>query len=154
MPTLTVPGVPALAAIQEAQDLLREYLPVTRLVPAPSLSTATRKVYLKLETELPTGSFKVRGALWTLAVNLRRAGVREVVTSSTGNHGAAVAYAAKLLGVRATILLPRGSNENKRKIIADLGAQIIEQGRDLAEAFAHAVEYAQSSGALLSAIRP
>ncbi len=121
---------------------------VTRLVAGPFLSRKTgRRVYLKLEAELPTGSFKVRGALWALAVRLKKGGVEEVVASSTGNHGAAVAYAGKLLGVKARIFLPAGCNPVKRDRIAELGAEIVESGgADLASAFELAAEYAKRPG--------
>ena len=140
--------VPSFSRIQEARRLLARYLPVTRLVPAPSLARAkSTDVYLKLESELPTGSFKPRGALYALAVNLERRKVREVVASSTGNHGAAVAYAAHLLGVPARIFLPSGANPVKRARIAALAAHIVEQGAaDLAEAFQLAAQYAQKDG--------
>jgi threonine dehydratase len=117
-------------------------------VAAPFLSTETGKhVYLKLEMELPTGSFKVRGALWAMASRLREGRVEEVVASSTGNHGAAVAYAAKLLGVKARIFLPTKCNPVKRARIAGLGAEIVESGDlDLASAFALANEYAKRTG--------
>src|SRR5277367_591687 len=94
---------PDLRTVRDARTLLDEYLPVTRMVAARSLSgplsTPSMAVHLKLETELPTGSFKPRGALYALAVNLARRRVEEVTASSTGNHGAAVAFAAKTLGV-------------------------------------------------------
>jgi len=83
-------------------------------------------VYLKLETDLPTGSFKPRGALYALSVNAARCPIREVTASSTGNHGAAVAFAAKLLGIPATIFLPDNPNPVKRARIAALGAKIVE----------------------------
>src|SRR4051812_7676985 len=105
---------PSPATIRAARELLSRYLPQTRLVPASSLSIARADVYLKLESELPTGSFKPRGALYALATNLARRSVKEVVASSTGNHGAAVAFAAKLLGVPATIFLPQNPNPVKR----------------------------------------
>jgi len=121
---------------------------VTRLIAAPFLSgRAGKRVWLKLEAELPTGSFKVRGALWALASRLKRGPVEEVVASSTGNHGAAVAYAGKLLGVRARIFLPVGCNPVKRGRIASLGAEIVESGGvDLASAFDLASEYAARPG--------
>jgi threonine dehydratase len=107
-----------LSAIRRAQQFLKQHLPQTRLVAAPSISPRSGgNVYLKLETDLPTGSFKPRGVLYALSVNLARRKVREVVASSTGNHGAAIAYAAKLLGVRATIFLPENPNPVKRKKI-------------------------------------
>jgi threonine dehydratase len=107
-----------------------------------------KRVWLKLEAELPTGSFKVRGALWALATRLTRGCVEEVVASSTGNHGSAVAYAGKLLGVKARIFLPAGCNPVKRARIASLQAEIVESGgADLAAAFELANEYAKRSGA-------
>src|SRR5260370_34462205 len=104
-----------LSAIRRAQEFLKQHLPQTRLVAAPSISPPSGgNVYLKLETDLPTGSFKPRGALDALSVNRARRKVREVVASSTGNHGAAVAYEARLLGVRATIFLPENPNPARR----------------------------------------
>jgi threonine dehydratase len=141
---------PRLSAIHEARKLLAGYFSPTRLVAAPSLSQATGKhVYLKLETDLPTASFKVRGALYALAKNLQKEPVREVVASSTGNHGAAVAYAANLLGVKATIFLPENCNPVKRERIACLGATIVERGKDISDAFAEVARYAQDHGAYL-----
>ena len=100
---------PDILTIREAQSFLAEYFSATRLIEAPYVSKrAGKRVYLKLEAELPTGSFKVRGALWALATRLKRGRIEEVISSSTGNHGAAVAYAAKLLGLRARIFLPVG----------------------------------------------
>ena len=134
-----------LTTIREAQELLRRHLPVTRLVAAPSLShSPNRKVYLKLQSELATGSFKPRGALYALSITQSRREVREVIASSTGNHGAAVAFAAKRLGVPATIFLPENPNPVKRNGIAALGAKIVERGRDIAEPFQHASAYAQA----------
>jgi threonine dehydratase len=147
--------LPKLSAIHDARRLLAGYLTTpTRLVPAPSLSRTTgRRVYLKLETDLPTASFKVRGALYALAKRLakrsHRASIREVVASSTGNHGAAVAYAASLLGVKATIYLPENCNPVKRDRIASLGATIVERGKDITDAFQEVAQYAQDHGAYL-----
>ncbi len=134
---------------EEARALLSRYLPKTRLTRAASLErNSEQRVFLKLENELPTGSFKVRGAIYALNLHAQAEGAREVVASSTGNHGAAVAYAAKLLGWRARIFLPEKNNPIKRANIARLGAAIEEQGAiDLAEAFGVALEYAQKSGA-------
>jgi threonine dehydratase len=139
---------PPIDAIREAREFLAAYFGATRLVVAAYLSErAGKRVCLKLEAELPTGSFKVRGALWALATRLKRGRVEEVVASSTGNHGAAVAWAAKLLGVAARIFLPMGCNPVKRGRIASLGAEIVESGgADLAAAFELANEYAKRPG--------
>jgi len=132
--------------IERARAFLGQHLTPTRLVPAPTLTTlAGRPVLLKLESDLPTGSFKVRGALYALWSRLQVRRVPEVIASSTGNHGAAVAYAARQLDVRATIFLPCDANPVKRQRIADLGARIVERGSDISAAAAGAVEYARQN---------
>jgi len=142
-----MPVTPSLATIHEAQKLLSACLPITPLVACPPLIRGEAEVHLKLETILPTNSFKPRGALYALAINLRRRSISEVIASSTGNHGAAVAFAAKTLGVPATIFLPASPNPVKRRRIADLGARIIEVGGpDLAHAFLEANEYSRRPG--------
>jgi threonine dehydratase len=147
---LMPPIQPTMAAIRAAQALLAQHLTVSRLVRASSLGGDTdATVFLKLDTELPTGSFKIRGALYALSVRLEKGGVDEVVASSTGNHGAAVAFAARVLGVKATIFLPANPNPVKRKRIADQGATLVERGPDLAAAFEHAAAYAADRGAFL-----
>jgi threonine dehydratase len=137
------PAVPTASEIERARAFLGQHLTPTRLVAAPSLTAiAGRPVLLKLESELPTGSFKVRGALYALWCRMQARPVSEIVASSTGNHGAAVAYAARQFDVRATIFLPRGANPVKRQRIADLGARIVECGRDISDAATAAVEHA------------
>jgi len=130
--------------IVQARTFLLKYLTPTRLCPAPSVSRiAKAEVALKLETEQPTGSFKVRGALHALAVNLSRGKISEVVTASTGNHGAAVAYAASLLRVPCTVFLPVNPNPTKRSRIVELGARVKEVGQDLSEAALYAASHAE-----------
>jgi len=134
--------------VEEARRVLRAHLAPTRLVSAEALARRVgAPVALKLETDLPTGSFKPRGALYALWARQQRGPVAEVVAASTGNHGAAVAYAAQRLGVRATIFLPRNPNPVKRARIAALGARVVEHGADLAEAAQAARAHAAASGA-------
>jgi len=137
---------PDLPTIQQARKLLDRYLPITRAVPGNSLSRPGATVHLKLETELPTGSFKPRGAIYALATNLACNTLQEVTASSTGNHGAAVALAAKTLGIPATIFLPAKPNPVKRQKIADLGARVVEDGVDIAAAFQRAAAYSSHPG--------
>jgi threonine dehydratase len=139
--------VPDLATIRRAREILARHLPVTRTILARSLSRDGSTVHLKLETELPTNSFKPRGAIYALAINLGRRKIAEVAASSTGNHGAAVAYAAKVLGIPATIFLPSNPNPVKRDKIRELGARIVESGgADCAHAFQQAAEYSRDPG--------
>jgi threonine dehydratase len=132
--------------VLKARQVLRPMLPVTRLVAAPSLGCGDAKAFLKMESDLPTGSFKLRGALYALSSALGRQKIREVVAHSTGNHGAAVAYAARMFNLPAKIFLPQNPNPVKRNNIARLGAEIVERGSDSSEAFDHATEYAQAEG--------
>src|SRR5260370_23497532 len=126
--------VPSISTIREARKFLARYFAPTRLIPAPFLKQTTgRNVYLKLEAELPTGSFKVRGAFWALAQRMERGPIQEVVACSTGNHGAAVAYAAKQFGIKAKIFFAANCKTVKRGRIAGLGAGVLgEGGRDRA----------------------
>src|SRR5258708_30524138 len=99
--------VPSISTIREARKFLARYFAPTRLIPAPFLSqTAGQLVYLKLETELPTSTFKVRGAFWALAQGMDRGPIQEVVACSTGNHGAAGAFPAKHLWNKAKNFFP------------------------------------------------
>src|SRR5437868_3272482 len=107
----------------------------TRLILAESLSGAAgADVYLKVESEQPTGSFKVRGAVHALTARCSRDRVTSVVTASTGNHGAAVAYAARLMSLPATVFVPARSNPVKVDRIRALGAAIVEAGSMLTDA--------------------
>lgn len=113
--------------VNDARELLRRFLRPTRLVQAERLGGDTdTRIYLKLETELPTRSFKPRGALYALMKTLQQRSVKGVVAASTGNHGAAVAYAARLAKLPATIFLPQSPNPIKRARIVALGANVAE----------------------------
>ena len=131
--------------IRAARTLLARHFGPTRLARAASLSSPDRDVFLKIETELPTGSFKVRGSIYALA---QHPGAAEVVCASTGNHGAAVAYAAQLAGVRATVFVPADPNPVKAARILALGARLVKVGADLSAAIDEARDYAEREPAL------
>jgi threonine dehydratase len=119
--------IPTSEQVNDARELLRRFLMPTRLVPANRIGRETdTRIYLKLETDLPTGSFKPRGAIYALMKTLQRRSIKGVVAASTGNHGAAVAYAARLAKLPATIILPQSPNPIKRARIVALGAKIEE----------------------------
>jgi threonine dehydratase len=133
--------------IAEAKLLLARHFGPTRIARTASLSSPGHDVFLKIETDLPTGSFKVRGAIYALSKHLAAGVVAEVVCASTGNHGAAVAYAAQLLGVRATIFLPADPNPVKAARILALGARLVKGGADLSAAIDAAREHAARTAA-------
>jgi len=104
------------------------------------------RVTLKLEWLQQTGSFKARGAFnFMLSSTVPEAGV---IAASGGNHGAAVAYAARKLGHRAEIFVPATSPANKVERLRDYGAIVNQIGDTYAEALAASQERAASSGAL------
>lgn len=131
-------------------SLLRDRFGPTPLSLSHALSRrAGLEAHLKLEPELPTGSFKVRGALYALWQRQQRARVDEVVAASTGNHGAAVAWAAKELGVRARVFVPVGANATKTARIRALGAELTETGADIEGARRAAEQHASDTHAFL-----
>jgi threonine dehydratase len=98
----------------------------TSTLPSPSLSELCGvPVHLKLEHRQTTGSFKLRGAsnAVVLLVESGRGG-KGVVAASTGNHGRALAHAAKLAGIRAVVCMSRLVPENKVSEIRRLGAEV------------------------------
>jgi len=104
------------------------------------------ELWLKFENLQYTASFKERGALnklLTLAESERRRGV---IAMSAGNHAQGVAYHATRLGVRAVIVMPRGTPNNKVKSTQVHGAEVVLEGDTLAEAAARAQAIAASEG--------
>ena len=99
------------------------------------------EVFLKHEEEHELGAFKWRAALPVLDA-YRAAGHEAVVTASTGNHGAATAWAARRTDMRAVVFVPEGASRPKLELLRDLGADLREVGADLDEAKAAAAAYA------------
>ena len=118
---------------------------VTALEEAPQELAGGRRLLLKREDQHELGAFKWRGALPTLE-GYRKAGASAVVTASTGNHGAATAWAAERLGLRATVFAPVGSTRSKLELIERLGAELRFVGADMDEAKDSARRYAKSEG--------
>lgn len=114
---------------------------------APELDErAGGRVWIALESMQITGSFKVRGALVAVSEHAAR-GVTNVVAVSAGNHGAALAYASKVLGVRATIFVPRTAATTKQQKIRAYGADLRVLPTDsYDEAETHAIDYAAKNG--------
>jgi threonine dehydratase len=117
----------------------------TPLEPAPPALAGGRDVWLKREDLHDLGSFKWRGALPTVA-EFRARGAEAVVTASTGNHGAATAWAASRLGLAATVFVPESASASKLAVAARFGAEIRRFGRDLDEAKDAAHDYAEATG--------
>ena len=115
----------ALADIKAARSRIADKIDRTATVQSAALSEiAGAAVFLKMEHRQTTGSFKLRGASNALASLAPEARSRGVVAASTGNHGRALAHAAKLEGVRAVICMSRLVPENKVGEIRRLGADV------------------------------
>jgi threonine dehydratase len=102
---------------------------------------------LKCEQEQPTGSFKVRGALNKILGASPRDLAAGVVAASAGNHGLGVAYACKLRGSRATIVVPQDAVAAKVAGIVALGAEVVRAEGGYAEAESQGRQLAQAHGA-------
>jgi len=140
--------LPNSTGVEQARNLLRTHIPETPLVRSELLSRAfAAEVWLKNETVSPIASFKLRGALTALLRARGSSEAAEAVTSSTGNHGQGVAYAARATGTIAHIFLPLGANPVKRRMIEALGAIVHEGGADLDVAKVDAQRFAAERGA-------
>ncbi len=148
----SIESLPTLAEIEAAAARLARYVRHTPAVPLrPTYEPLPGELWLKLESLQHTGSFKPRGAFNKLLGTLerddapRRAGV---VAVSGGNHGLGVAFAARELGLHATIFLPVYASPVKQRRIAALGAEIV-LNETIAEAFARAEQRVAGDGAVM-----
>ncbi|MER9617572.1 hydroxyectoine utilization dehydratase EutB [Mesorhizobium sp. M0207] len=115
----------SLSEIHTARERIAGKVERTPTVPSRSLSQhLDAPVYLKLEHRQTTGAFKLRGASSAIASLTEEEKARGVVAASTGNHGRALAYAAQLQGIHATICMSRLVPQNKLDEIRRLGAGI------------------------------
>jgi threonine dehydratase len=117
--------------ITSARERLRPYLPPTPLEEAPSLGD---HVWLKLENANKTHSFKVRGALNAILALTDEARARGIIAVSSGNHAQGIAYAANLLSVRASIVMPEYVARRKVVGVRRFGAEAILHGETYDEA--------------------
>ena len=139
-----------LSAIQDARGRIVNVAYRTPLYFSPNLSTLTNSiVYLKLECYQPIRVFKIRGAankILKLSAEERKRGL---VAASSGNHGLAVSYIARQLGIEATIVVPTNAVEEKVNGIEEYGAKVVKHGLFHDERVSKALEIQKRSGAVL-----
>ena len=136
--------------IYVARSRIAPWIRSTPLVVSPSLSAlGGARVSLKLETAQDTGAFKLRGATNLIRGSQDTALSRGVVTVSTGNHGRAVAHAARRVGTRAVVCMSELVPANKREAIEALGAEIRIVGRSQNEAEVEALRLVRDEGLAL-----
>ena len=135
--------------IHDAAKVLKGLIVRTPTVFSPVLSErANAQIFLKLENLQLTGAFKIRGALnkmSSLTSSERKSGV---ITASSGNHGLAVSYGAKVLDLEATVYVPENPNLEKLAAIKALGARVTRVGKDYEEAYGKAIENQRKTGAV------
>jgi threonine dehydratase len=133
--------------IRSAHARIREHIRRTPLLETASPIDGAPALSLKLECLQATGSFKARGAFHNLLT--RPAPEAGCATASGGNHGAAVAYAAQKLGIRARVFVPEIASPAKIAKIKAYGAEAMIGGAAYAEAQERCDAYVAESGALL-----
>ncbi|MFI5398071.1 MAG: threonine ammonia-lyase [Candidatus Binatia bacterium] len=133
-------------AIDEIRAARRRAADVVKTTPLDISTTFSalcgKQIYLKLENLQKTGSFKVRGALNKIQLLDAAARARGVITASAGNHAQGVAYAARMAGVTATVVMPETASFSKVEATVGYGAKVVLAGRDYGEAYEHALALA------------
>ncbi len=150
--TLTIDQQPAVSPVSFADvEAARErikgavyYSPCPQSIPLSELTGM--EIYCKLDNLQRTGSFKERGARNALAQLPPEQQKRGVIAASAGNHAQALAYQGKLLGIPATVVMPRFAPLIKVSNCQKLGATVVMHGKDFGEAKAYAHELAKERG--------
>jgi threonine dehydratase len=140
--------LPDLATIEQAAGIVYDAMPPTPQYSWPLLNQrAGVEVWVKHENHTPLGAFKIRSGL-VYFHRLRESGAANgaVVTATRGNHGQAVAFAARRAGMQAIIYVPRGNSASKNRAMQSLGACLVEHGDDFEEARREAARRAVAKG--------
>ncbi|MBN1801614.1 MAG: threonine ammonia-lyase, partial [Candidatus Lokiarchaeota archaeon] len=137
---------------QEIEAIRRSFGDLIHKTPLNKSNTFSRmcsnEVYLKLENIQRTGSFKIRGAYNKISRLPELERKKGVITASAGNHGQAVSLAAKLFGIKSTIIVPEGAPIVKIEAIKNYNpnGNVIERGRSYDEAYQEALKIQESNG--------
>ncbi len=140
-------SIPKLQDVLQAQKRIRPYLARTPLHSYPAVNELVgTTLFIKHENYQPVGAFKVRGGINLVSQLSAEERARGVISASTGNHGQSVAYASRLFGVKARIIVPEGANPGKVAAIRGMGAEVIEHGATFDEAKLYCESLAQEHG--------
>ncbi|MCU1526102.1 MAG: threonine ammonia-lyase [Microbacteriaceae bacterium] len=149
MPETTLAG-PSLADFERARAVVSRVAEVTPMESSRFLAELLGSpVYLKCENLQRTGSYKIRGAYNRLARLSDAEKARGVVAASAGNHAQGVAFAARELGIAATIFMPVGVALPKLQATRNYGADVVLRGHTVDEPLRAAAQFAASTGAVL-----
>lgn len=138
---------PTFRDVLRAQERIAQYLRPTPLFNYPALDRLIEtRVFIKHENCQPVGAFKVRGGINVISQLCEEEKEAGVIGASTGNHGQSIAYASRLFGVDAHIVVPEKSNPGKVASMEALGAKIITHGVNFDEAKLHCEYLAKEHG--------
>jgi len=130
-----------------AQRQIRPYLRRTPLYSYPAINAFIgTEVSIKHENYQPVGAFKVRGGINLVSQLSPQESERGVIAASTGNHGQSVAYAARLFGVKAIVVVPENANPGKVAAMQGMGAEVIFHGATFDESKMHCETLAHAHG--------
>lgn len=136
-----------LEKFEEAAEKVKEVTLNTNLVYSEFFSAQTgNKVYLKPENMQYTGAYKVRGAYYKISTLSEEEKEKGLITASAGNHAQGVAYAAKIYGIKATVVMPTTTPLMKVNRTKNYGADVILYGDVYDEACAYAMKLAEENG--------
>ncbi|MBD9007756.1 MAG: threonine ammonia-lyase [Clostridium sp.] len=137
----------SLEKFEEASEIVKKVTQETKLIYSEYFSERYgNKIYFKPENMQRTGAYKVRGAYYKISQLTPEERSRGLITASAGNHAQGVAYAAKLAGVRATVVMPVSTPLIKVNRTKSYGAEVVLYGNVFDEACAHAYELADEHG--------
>ena len=132
---------------EEASEIVKQVTLETKLVYSEYFSAQTgNRVYFKPENMQYTGAYKVRGAYYKISTLSEEEKSRGLITASAGNHAQGVAYAARLAGVKATVVMPTTTPLIKVNRTKGYGADVVLEGDVFDEACAHAYKLAEEHG--------
>lgn len=145
---MTTPALPTRAEIEILAPSIAAVVPATPQYSWPLLNARTGcELWVKHENHTALGAFKIRGALAYMArLRERIPDVQGVIAATRGNHGQAVAFAARRYGLTTTIIVPHGNSIEKNRAMRALGAELIEHGEDFQGALDYSRELASARG--------
>jgi threonine dehydratase len=143
--------LPSPELIHQAQSVIYRYMAPTPQYTWPLINQRVgTEVWIKHENHTAVGAFKLRGALVYLDwLRQTQPEVTGVVAATRGNHGQGVAMAARLLGLKAVIIVPHGNSQEKNRAMIAQGAELIEYGHDFQESLEQAHALAGQRGLAL-----
>ena len=138
---------PRFRDVLAAQKRIRPYLRRTPLYSYSAINELIgAEVFIKHENHQPVGAFKVRGGINLISQLSPDERMRGVISASTGNHGQSVAYAARLFGVQARVVVPEGANPGKVAAMQGMGTEVLFYGERFDDAVRHCEALAAQQG--------